>query len=83
MIEDIKFLMLHVHLTITQQRVYLEKKYPEQKIQSSILHHEIQRYQLSAKDLSNDALKLYEHLVKLKKMMLDGKFLLILMNQRF
>ncbi|RGB24493.1 hypothetical protein C1646_821572 [Rhizophagus diaphanus] len=44
MIEDIKFLTLQVHLTITQQRVYLEKKYFEQKIQSDILRYEIQKY---------------------------------------
>ena len=67
MIEDIKFLTSQVHLTITQQRIYLEKKYPEQKIQSNILHCEIQKYRPLAKDLSNDASKLYEHLMKLKK----------------
>ena len=32
MIKNIKFLTTQVQLTITQQRIYLEKKYPEQKI---------------------------------------------------
>ncbi|CAB5323937.1 unnamed protein product [Rhizophagus irregularis] len=82
MIEDIKFLTLQVRLTITQQRVYLEKKYPERKIQSDILRYEIQKYRPSAKELNRDALNLYEHLLKLKKMILDGKFLSILMKQR-
>ncbi|CAB4491280.1 unnamed protein product [Rhizophagus irregularis] len=67
MIEDIKFLTLQVRLTITQQRVYLEKKYPERKIQSDILRYEIQKYRPSAKELNRDALNLYEHLLKLKK----------------
>ena len=47
--------------------MYLEKKYPEQKIQSNMLRHEIQKYRPSAKDLSNNALKLYEHLIRLKE----------------
>ncbi|CAG8769009.1 15344_t:CDS:2, partial [Rhizophagus irregularis] len=67
MIEDIKFLTLQVRLTITQQRVYLEKKYPERKIQSDILRYEIQKYRPSAKELNRDALNLYEHLLKLKE----------------
>ncbi|CAB5388107.1 unnamed protein product [Rhizophagus irregularis] len=67
MIEDIKFLTLQVRLTITQQRVYLEKKYPERKIQSDILRYEIQKYRPSAKELNRDALNLYEYLFKLKE----------------
>ena len=67
MVEDIKFLTTQVHLSITQQRIYLEKKYPERKILSNILRSEIQKYRPSAKDLSNDASKLYEHLIKLKE----------------
>ncbi|GES82925.1 protein FAR1-related sequence 4 [Rhizophagus clarus] len=47
--------------------IYLEEKYPEQKIRSDILHSEIQKYRPSAKDLSNDASKLYEYLIELKK----------------
>jgi hypothetical protein len=66
-IKDIKFLTIQVQLIITQQRIYFEKKYPEQKIQFNILHYEIQKYRPLAKDLSNDASKLYEHLIKLKE----------------
>ena len=36
MIEDIKFLTTQIQLTTIQQRTYLEKKYPKQKIQSNI-----------------------------------------------
>lgn len=66
MLKDIEFLTKHVHLSTTQQRIYLEEKYPEQKIRSDILRSEIQKYRPSAKDLSNDASKLYEYLIKLK-----------------
>jgi hypothetical protein len=66
MLKDIEFLTKNVHLSTTQQRIYLEEKYPDQKIRSDILRSEIQKYRPSAKDLSNDALKLYEHLIKLK-----------------
>ena len=37
MLKDIEFLTKHVHLSATQQRIYLEEKYPEQKI--STLHN--------------------------------------------
>ncbi|CAB5394607.1 unnamed protein product [Rhizophagus irregularis] len=66
MLKDIEFLTKHVHLSTTQQRIYLEEKYPEQKIRSDILCSEIQKYRPSAKDLSNDTSKLYEYLIKLK-----------------
>jgi FAR1 DNA-binding domain len=32
MLKDIEFLTKHVHLSTTQQRIYFEEKYPEQKI---------------------------------------------------
>ncbi|GBC00156.1 hypothetical protein RclHR1_03770003 [Rhizophagus clarus] len=67
MLKDIEFLTKHVHLSTTQQRIYLEEKYPEQKIRSDILRSEIQKYRPSAKDLSNDASKLYEYLIELKE----------------
>ncbi len=67
MLKDIEFLTKHVHLSTTQQRIYLEEKYPEQKIRSDILRSKIQKHRPSAKDLSNDASKLYEYLIKLKE----------------
>jgi len=67
MLKDIEFLTKHVHLSTTQQRIYLEEKYPKQKIRSDILRNEIQKHHPSAKDLSNDASKLYEYLIKLKE----------------
>jgi hypothetical protein len=67
MLKDIEFLTKYVNLSTTQQRVYLEKKYPNQKIRSDILRKEIQKHRPSTKDLSNDASKLYEHLIQLKE----------------
>ena len=72
MLKDIEFLTKYVHLSTTQQRIYLEEKYPGQKIRSDILRSEIQKYRPSAKDLSNDASKLYEYLIKLKEN--DGRW---------
>jgi len=42
MLKDIEFLTKQVHLSITQQRIYLEEKYPNQEIRSDILRREIQ-----------------------------------------
>ena len=67
MLKDIEFLTKKVHLSTTQQRLYFEEKYPNQKIRSDILRREIQKYRPSAKDLNNDASKLYEHLMQLKE----------------
>ncbi len=67
MLKDIKFLTKKVHLSITQQRLYLEEKYPDQTIRSDVLRREIQKHRPLAKDLNNDASKLYEHLIKLKE----------------
>jgi hypothetical protein len=67
MLTDIEFLTKKVNLSTTQQRLYLEEKYPSQKIRSDILRKEIQKHCPSTKDLSNDASKLYEHLIQLKE----------------
>ena len=67
MLKDIEFLTKKVHLSTTQQRLYLEEKYPNQNIRSDILRREIQKHRLSAEDLNNDASKLYEHLMQLKE----------------
>ena len=67
MLKDIKFLTEQVHLSTTQQRIFLEEKYPNQKIRSDILRREIQKYRPSGKDLNNDASILYEHLISLKE----------------
>jgi len=67
MLKDIEFLTKKVNLSTTQQRHYLEEKYPNQKIRSDILRKEIQKHHPSTKDLSNDASKLYEHLIQLKE----------------
>jgi hypothetical protein len=77
MLKDIEFLTKHIHFSIIQQRIYLEEKYSEQKIRSDIIRSEIQKYQLLAKDLNNNVSKLYKYL---RIMILDGKFLLILMK---
>lgn len=67
MLKDVEFLTKQVHLSTTQQRVYLEEKYPDQNIRSDVLRREIQKHRPTARDLSNDASKLYEHLTKLKE----------------
>ena len=67
MLKDIEFLTKKVHLSTTQQRLYLEEKYPNQNIRSDILRRKIQKHHLLAEDLNNDASKLYEHLMQLKK----------------
>src|SRR5207248_3352439 len=55
MLKDIEFLTKNINLSTTQQRLYLEEKYPNQKIRSDIFRREIQKHRSSTKDLSNDA----------------------------
>ncbi|CAG8755466.1 1892_t:CDS:2, partial [Rhizophagus irregularis] len=82
MLKDIEFLTKHVHLSTTQQRIYLEEKYPEQKIRSDILRSEIQKYRPSAKDLTTQTTSRVEGLnAVLKKELINSNTSLVQLNK--
>ncbi|CAB4416555.1 unnamed protein product [Rhizophagus irregularis] len=83
MLGDIEFLTKQVHLSTIQQRLYLEEKYSGQNIRSDILHKEIQKHYSLAKDLSNDASKLYEHFIELKENDIKWQIFVDLMKIKF
>ena len=67
MLEEIEFLTNHCKMGATAQRRYLEVKYLTHPIYSKDLYAAIQKFQPTAKSLSNDAAKMSNWLDKQKE----------------
>jgi len=64
--EEIKFFVQECHLGATVLKRILRKKFPDQEIYQQDLYNMIHKFKIDAQ-IKNDAVLLYEHLVKLQQ----------------